>query len=278
MPMDSKSTPHRDRPHLTAREHRYLWLISQGHTPREAFRVMGTGSSPSVATRIKAKLSARTMEHAVFIACGLKLIGEHPNCGTLDGYREHYGRGDAEPCAACRREFTEYAERQKAPVLARVVLTEPELRMLRAFDAGRTFKDVVRNWGRPSRTLDDVRTSLYRKLDVAHLPQQRKLAAALEAGRKLGYLRQVRITSPDPVVPQFPAEPTPLTELEVRTLAVLADGTSLSQAGRVLGGIPGSWVSSRLARIYAKLDVLHAGHGERRDAAVKEARRQGYPV
>ena len=273
-----------DLPHLTPtgvplsrREHEYLWLISQGHTFSQAFAIIGVSPQPSTVTRIKGKLGAHTMEHAVFLAVTLDLIGAQPRCGTLDGYRDHYGRlGDRDPCRACRRAFTEYAERQEAPVLKAVPLTEPELRMLRAFDSGRTFKQILANWGCSRRTLDDVRINLYRKLDVAHLPQQSKQTAALEAGRRLGYLRPAPLPAPELIEP-VPVQPRPLTELEVKTLAVLAGGASLREAGVELG-IAGAAVSSKLARIYRKLGVLHHVHGERREAAVKEARNQGYPV
>lgn len=261
---------------LTAREHEYLWLISQGHTPKQAFVLMGCGQSPSTAMRIKRKLGAHTMEHAVFLAVSRDLIGEHPRCGTLDGYREHYRRGDKDPCRACRRAFSEYADRQEAPVLKAVTLTEPELRMLKAFASGRTFKQILANWGCSRRTLDGVRMSLYRKLDVTHLPQQSKQSTAVDVGRRLGYLRPVRMPVPEPVL-TLPGQTRPLTELEVKTLGVLAEGASLREAGAELG-IPGSSVSSKLARIYSKLGVLHHPHGERREAAVKEARNQGYPV
>jgi DNA-binding CsgD family transcriptional regulator len=260
---------------LSHREHQYLWLVSQGHTPRQAFQVMGTGSAPSVATRIKKKLSARTMEHAVFIGVMSDLLGPFMYCGTLDGYREHQSRGDTDPCRACRRAFTEYAERQQTPVLKKVILTDPELKLLRQFDSGRSFKDVLRIWGCSRRTLDGVRMSLYRKLDVTHLPQQSKQATAVETGRRLGYLR------PEPFLPLeeivIKAEQPRLTELEVRTLGLLGAGASLREAGEVLG-IAGSAVSSKLARIYEKLDVLHHAHGERREAALHAARQQGYPV
>lgn len=262
---------------LSRREHEYLWLISQGHTYTQAFAVLGVSPQPSTPGRVKAKLGAHTMEHAVFLACQQALIGEHPLCGTLDGYRDHYTRWkDKEPCRACRRAFAEYAERQETPVLKPVPLTEPELRMLRAFDAGRTFKQVLANWGCSRRTLDNVRLSLYRKLDVAHLPQQTKQPAALEAGRRLGYLRPVSM--PGPELLEMPVQSQrPLTDLETKTLRTLADGTSLREAGLVLG-ISGDAVSAKLARIYKKLGVLHHAHGERREAAVKEARNQGYDV
>ncbi len=262
-------------PALSPREHQYLWLISQGHTPRQAFQVMGTGSAPSVATRVKKKLGAHTMEHAVFIGAMSDLLGPHMHCGTLDGYREHQGRGDKDPCRACRRAFTEYAERQSTPVLKKVTLTEPELKLLRQFDSGRTFKDVLRIWGCSRRVLDGVRMSLYRKLDVTHLPQQSKQATAVQAGRRLGYLRPEPNPLPQEII--ITVKHPPLTELEVRTLGLLASGASLREAGEVLG-ITGAAVSSKLARIYEKLDVLHHAHGERREAAVSAARSQGYPV
>jgi DNA-binding NarL/FixJ family response regulator len=224
--------------------------------------------------RIKDKLKAKTMEHAVFLACQADLIGEHRECGTLDGYRAHQVRDD-DPCRACRRAFTEYAERQEAPVLRRAVLTEAEVRLLRNFDSGRTFKQVLAQWGCAKRTLDEVRRTLYQKLDVAHLPQQSKYQAALAAGRRLGYLRPVpplRLPEVQPVQHE-----QKLTDLEVRTLKVLADGTPLSEAGRILGK-PSASISARLTGIYRKLDVLHHPHGERRLPAVAEARRRGYDV
>jgi DNA-binding CsgD family transcriptional regulator len=160
-------------------------------------------------------------------------------------------------------------------VLKKVILTEAELKLLRQFDSGRTFKQVLEIWGCSRRTLDGVRMSLYRKLDVTHLPQQSKQATAVEVGRRLGYLRPVADPLPREIV--LKVEQPRLTELEVRTLGLLANGASLREAGEVLG-IAGSAVSSKLARIYEKLDVLHHAHGERREAAVKEAQRQGYPV
>lgn len=260
---------------LSSRERKYLWFISQGYTPRQVWALLGSGPSPSVATRVKEKLGARTMEHAVFLACDRAVLGPHLECGTLGGYIAHHSHLRDDPCRACRRAFADYAERNGS-IVAKVLLTEPERRLLRALDSGRTFRDVVRTWGCHKRTLDGVRTSLYRKLDVAHLPQQSKLPAALETGRKLGYLRPVPVPGPD-LVPVSDGGPPPLTELETRTLALLADGTSLSEAGREFG-IPGSSVSSRLMNIYKKLGVLDHAHGERRAAAVKEARRQGYAV
>lgn len=262
---------------LSPREHAYLWYICQGYVPREAFRLMGSGSSPSVNTRVCEKLRARRIEQAIYIACQLELIGPYLECGTQAGYRAHHGRHE-EACGACRKWHTGFMERTGKVASRLEPLTDAELRLLKSFDSGRTFKQTLDKWGCSRRVLDDVRTSLYRKLDVAHLHQNTKLRAAVEEGRRRGLLR--------PVPPLKPAKrprrwgTTDLTELEQRTLAAVADGTSLAEAGRTLGRngtpIPGSSVSSRLMIVYRKLDVLHHAHGERRKAAVEEARRRGY--
>lgn len=264
-------------PYLTPRERKYLWYIAQGLTPREAFPLMGCKSSPSVNTRVCEKLGARRIEQAIFKACMIDLIGPHLDCGTAAGYKAHHGRHE-DACRACRRWYIDFTERQGVVTAVRPVpLTDDELRLLRSYDAGLTFVKTLQKWGCSRAKLTYVRTQLYKKLDVAHLPQGSKVQASLEAGRRLGYLR------PGPAV-KVDRKPrrwgtTDLTDLEFRTLKVLATGASLAQAGAQLGGITGPAVSSRLAIIYRKLDVLHVPRGaERRGAAVKEARNRGYEL
>jgi len=260
---------------LSRREHRYLWLMSQGYTPREAQKLMNTTSTSALSTRTRDKLHAVTMEHAVYIACQADLLGPYEDCGWMPGYTAHHGRHE-EPCRACREFFISYTDRQEAPPLRQPRLTEAEVRMLRAYDCGRTFKSLLATWGCSRRTLDDLRTSLYRKLDVAHLPQSAKYRAALDEGRRRGYLKPVHIVREDVPNPHRWGT-TDLTDLELRTLSAVADGSSLAQAGLVLG-IPGSSVSSRLARVYKKMGVLDRDHGQRREAAVSAARSRGYSV
>jgi DNA-binding CsgD family transcriptional regulator len=274
MPNDSPHTPLPERPYLSPLERRYLWLLTQGHTVGEAQKILGVGRTPTLGMRVRDKLGAATTAHATYKAAVLQLVGPDPECGTMTGYRRHKGRQE-DVCEACRREFTEFVDRTGGlSAHRRPQLTDPELYLLRAFDAGANYKALAHRWRISTRTLDKIRASLYRKLDVLHHPMKVRRQAALEVGQRMGYLR------PDPLgppPPPPPAEPSPLTELEVRTLATVADGTSLSQAGRKLG-IPASSVGSRLARIYIKLDVAHHGRGLCREAAVTEARRRGYEV
>lgn len=272
--MDDDLTP---QPYLTPRERKYLWYIAQGLTPREAFPLMGCKSSPSVNTRVCQKLGARRIEQAIFKACMLDMLGPYIDCGTAAGYKAHHGRHE-DACRACRRWYIGFTERTGVVTAVRpAALTADELRLLRSYDAGLTFAQTLRRWGCSRAKLTYIRTNLYRKLDVAHLPQGSKVQAALETARSQGLLRM----GPAVKVARNPRRwgTTDLTELEQKTLAVLATGASLAEAGRELGGITGPAVSSRLAIIYRKLDVLHVPRGhERREAAVKEAHNRGYAL
>lgn len=275
MPSHCESTLPTGRPYLSPLERRYLWLLVQGHTVGEAQKLLGIGRTPTLGMRVRDKLNASTTAQATYRAAVLHLLGPDPECGTMTGYRRHKGRHE-DPCEACRREFTEFVDRTGGLTPHRCPqLKDPETYLLRALAAGANYKSLAQKWKISTRTLDKVRASLYRKLDVTHYPVKVRRQAAVDAGRRLGLLSPDPLGPPPPPPP--PAEPTPLTDLEVRTLALVADGTSLSRAGRKLG-IPGSSVGSRLARIYVKLDVAHHGHGQCRDAAVKEARRRGYSV
>lgn len=262
-------------PHLTAREHRYLWLMANGFTPKQAQEILNTVSTPALSTRIRRKIGARTMEQAVFLACQLDLLGPFEDCGTLKGYQGHVGRAE-DPCRACRRKYSELTDRSGRAPLRPDRLTLPELRLLRSYAAGRNFRRTVEQWECSPRVLDDVRSSLYRKLDVAHLPVQSRVTAALDEGRRRGYLPPLDILPSRPDARRWGT--TALTALEVQTLTACGDSTPLSAAAELLG-IPSTSVSSRLTRIYRKLGVYDSHpHGERREAALKEARNRGYAV
>lgn len=264
-------------PTLSRREHRFLWLTAHGYTASEAGQAMGTRSVFEVSTRVRHKLQARTLAQAVYRGLVLGVIGDYESCGLISGYRAHQVR--KEPvCRACRRVFTEYmTATERAALIPQPPLAEPELRLLKALDAGRTFQQVAANWDLSRTQLERVRASLYRKLDVSHLPGPSRYQAALDEGRRRGLLaprglpREVkrRINKPRP-------NHGALTDLQVRVLAATV-GRSLSEAGAELG-FSAAHVSSHLARIYAKLDVLHHPHGERREAAIKAARERGHSL
>lgn len=277
MPQESAIIPiegEQSCPALTRREHRFLWLVSQGYTPDQAGMLMGISGTASVGSRMRSKLNARTNAHAVAVAYQRDMLGPYEECGSERGYRAHGGRHE-DCCRACRRAHAEYVERnQDMPAYqSRIALTEAEHRLLRAWDAGRSNVQVRQNWGVSVKTLEGLTTSVYRKLDVRHLPVQGRRYAALDEGRRRGLLRPRE----QPVLVLKERKAPPLSDLELTTLAAVAGGATLAEAGLVLS-IPRQQVSSRLARIYKKLDVVHLPSGDRREGAVKAARNAGYQL
>lgn len=261
-------------PALTRREHRFLWLVAQGYTPDQAGMMMSISGTASVGSRMRLKLGANTNAHAVAIAYQRDMLGPYEDCGSEHGYRSHVGRHE-DACRACRRAHADYVERnQDMPAYtSRITLTEAEHRLLKAWDAGRSNAQVRQNWNVSVKTIEGLTTSVYRKLDVRHLPVQGRRYAALDEGRRRGWLRP----RPQPVLVLAERKAPGLSDLEIQTLAAVAGGATLAQAGDVLS-IPRQQVSSRLARIYKKLDVVHLPSGERRAAAVKAAITAGYQL
>lgn len=260
---------------LSPAQRRYMWLRATGHDESSARRTMGATNTYMISQRAQKKLGANTLVHAVFIACQLDMFGPREECGTMPGVRTHQDRGE-DLCRACRRMNIEYTEAEDRCVYeAAPELTGPERRLLGYLDDGLTLGQIIEKWGRTTAAVTHVRRTLYRKLGVHAVPFQQRRTHALAAAHRFRLL-----TPPDPGVAPEPRRSgtQPLTDLEVRTLATLAGGRSLAQAGKILGGIAGAAVSARLARIYEKLDVLHYGHGDRRDAAIREARGRGYTV
>lgn len=277
MPQEAVTSPTGEQsspPALTRREHRFLWLMSQGYTPDQAGMLMSISGTASVGSRMRGKLGALTNAHAVAVAYQRDMLGPYEECGSERGYRAHGGRHE-DCCRACRRAHAEYVERnQDMPAYqSRIALTEAEHRLLRAWDAGRSNVQVRQNWNVSVKTLEGLTTAVYRKLDVRHLPVQGRRYAALDEGRRRGLLRPRE----QPVLVLAQRQAPPLSDLEIRTLGAVADGATLAEAGVVLT-IPRQQVSSRLARIYKKLDVVHLPSGERREAALAAARKAGYQL
>lgn len=265
---------------LTRREHRYLWLLSQGFTMAEAAKFLGLsgGGLRKLGHTVRAKISARTSAHAVAVALSSALIGPEEECGTLDGYAAHR-RVPQDPCAACRRAHTERAERKYAYGLAHrtIRFSAQEARLLQEFAAGMTRADVAARWGSCRDTVDRVARSLYLKLDVAHYPPPRRRREALREARRYG------LVPPMPQAPEGsgtvyvradrPPVPTTLTTLEKEILLTACTGLSLAEMSRVTGRSR-SCLASHLSRIYRKLGVVDAPVHRRRSAARDELLRR----
>lgn len=263
---------------LSPAQRKYLWLRATGLDEQAAQEAMGATNTYMISKRMQQKLGADTLPHAVYIACQTDLIGPREHCGTMDGIRDHQGRGE-DLCRACLRLNIEYTEAEnKGRYDTAPVLTDAERRLLDFLDSELTTEQIIVKWGRTRAAVMHVRRRLYRKLGVADIVFPLRRAKAVEAAARYGLI--ITKDTPPDVLERLTrrAEVPKLTDLEVRTLAVLADGTSLTKAAPILGVPASTYITSRLGNIYRKLDVAHLPRGEKRAAAVARARDLGYDV
>ena len=262
---------------LSRYQARVMWHLSQGNTPTEVAGIIGADrqSVTSAAVLVRAKLNARTNTQAVLLCYQLGLIGRYSWCGDRRGYLRHMETDDP-ACPACRRANLDWVllgPRVDAEAAEPEPLDEVHVRLLKALHGGRTKDQIMQAWGVGRSRLTRTTTEMYRRLGVSHLPRDLRREAAFKAGQKQGYLGKVPPQLPPPPVGAGSGR---LTDLEVYTLKSLED-RSLRQAAEYLG-IERSSVSSRLHHIYVKLAVNHLPREDRRKAALKEARNQGYPI
>lgn len=260
---------------LTERQARVLWLLSTGKTCTDIARESNPVSTPSIirkaCARIYEIMGVSTAAHAVRDGLLRGLIGPYEDCGSLAAYRRHIKR-DEPVCAACKRGNRERIENENFLRSRRAQLGEPEIRLLRAFHAGRTLEQICARWNISHRAVKELTASAYEALGVAHLPVVvRREAALREAGARglLAGAKQVPERTP------APARPTVhLSDTHVRILLSMESGATLSETARNLEMRPGT-CSTRLSEAYRRLDVGWMDKGTRLPAALRKAREMG---
>lgn len=255
---------------LTERQTRTLWLLSVGHTCAGIAR--DTGKAPSVVrkscVRLYALMDAETAAQAVRNGLLRGFIGPYEDCGSLAAYRRHIKR-DEPVCAACKRGNRERLDAEAARQNRRTQLGEPELRLVRAFDAGRTLEQICTRWGISQRALKDLTTSAYDALGVSHLPPVVRREAALREARLRGLLRDA-----PPATERVSPATAQLSDTHCNILLSMESGATLSQTAVRLNLRPGT-CSTRLSEAYRRLDVGWMEKGQRLPAALQRARRLG---
>lgn len=256
---------------LTERQRRMLWLLSVGKDRQEIVQAMPgetLGSVKSARNRVFRLLGASTAAQAVRNGLLAGHIGPYEDCGTLAAYRRHIKR-DETVCAACKRGNRERAETEAALRNRRVRLSESEVRLLRAFDAGRTVAQICTNWNVGRTVVKTLTASAYAALGVSHLPQSVRREAALREARMRGLLGMQT-----PVPRTITTREVTLTNTQVKILLELETGVTLTVAAENLGMHPGT-CSTRLSEAYRRLDVSWMEKGTRLPAALRRAREHG---
>lgn len=254
---------------LTERQTRVLWLLSMGRSRDHIAKDTGDtrGGVNAACHRIFCLLEAATAAQAVRVGLLDGHIGPYEDCGTLAAYRRHIKR-DEVICPACKRGNRERLETEAALRNNRVQMSQAEIRLLRAFDAGRTREQIALAWNVSGETVKHLATSAYRSLGVSHLPQSVRREAALREARRRGLLA----STPPPQTP--PPVSASLTNTHVNILLSMESGTTLAQTAERLGLRPGT-CSTRLSEAYRRLDVAWMEKGARLPAALRKARALG---
>lgn len=255
---------------LTQLQTRTLWLLSVGHTCAGIAR--DTGKAPGVirksCVRLYALMGAETAAQAVRNGLLNGYIGPYEDCGSLAAYRRHIKR-DEPVCQACKRGNRERLDAEAARRNCRTRLGEPELRLVRAFDAGRTLEQIRTRWNISHRAVKDLTASAYDALGVSHLPPVIRREAALREARLRGLLRDA-----PPVTERTSLTTAHLSDTHCNILLSMESGATLSQTAERLGLRPGT-CSTRLSEAYRRLDVGWMEKGRRLPAALQRARRLG---
>lgn len=256
---------------LTERQTRILWLQSMGKTRAEIVRDVpgeSLGSVKSATARTLRLLNASTTAQAVRNGLLGGHIGPYEDCGTLAAYRRHIKREEP-TCAACKRGNRERSETEAALRNRRVRLSEAEVRLLRAFDAGRSVAQICERWNVRHHVIKDLTASAYAALGVSHLPQSVRREAALREARMRGFLGVRMPTQPLPTARQIT-----LSNTQVKILTELERGGSIADVARRLEMHAGT-CSTRLSEAYRRLDVAWMEKGTRLPAALRKARALG---
>jgi DNA-binding CsgD family transcriptional regulator len=269
MPTETKTNPV-----LTRYQRRALWFLSQGHTPSEAAALLKVPrqSVTDALYYARRKLGTRTNAQAVLVAYVRGVIGELEDCGSREAYVRHRNRNQ-DACPACLRANREWVERSPSTAGSCTPLEEPQVRLVRALHVGRTQRQIRMLWGLSRSQVERQITALYAALGVAGEPREIRRERALEEALRQGYLNPAVKPQPCPVLPPVTSR---LTPAELRVLSAV-DGRTLTEAAALLG-TERTTISSHLNRAYTKLGVGHLARKDKREAALKEARNQGYAV
>lgn len=259
---------------LSRYQRKTLWYLSQGYTVAETAEAMDVArqSVTDSLSHTRRKLGARTHAQAVLLAYLGGHIGQYADCGSRETYVRHRAR-DEDACPACLRANREWVLNGGRTGRDPVPLTEEQVRLVRALHVGRTQPQLRALWGVSKGTMQRAVTALYTALGVAEYPREVRRERALEVAMQQGYLSPAARPLPYPALPATGAK---LSPAEQRVLAAV-EGRTLTETGRFLG-MQRTTVSSHLNRVYRKLGVAHLPRKEKREAALKEARNQGYAL
>lgn len=263
-----------DLPLLSSRQRYVLWLMSQGYSTVSAGQQFRPPLKKNViidcCLHIRRRLSVRTTAQAVAVGIHTGEIGPYRDCGSRQTYLRHLDN-DEDACTACRNANRRWLKEQACPPPPPRPLTDVQIRIIRAFDVGRSHRDLQASWGVSRAKLHRAVADMYIRLGVSSVQRSDRREAALAEARRRGHLRR---DSAELSAVRTLAPADRLTPKQQRILFAVQGDVSLTQAAREIG-ITRTSISTRLCEIYRKLDVTHLPRREKRAAALRIAQERG---
>lgn len=272
--MDQRLTPK-----LTIREHRAVWMLSQGHTHEEiaaVFHILPSSASEIlVRAREKFGYASRYAFLAAMILQGH--VGLWLDCGkALAAYQRHIDK-DEPVCPACRlfmqRRATPPAEDAPAPV--EIQLRPREMEVLQAIASGAdSMQEIGQVIKLGRRSVASLLSGLYAKLNIPHRDNHERRRILLYVARQRGLMPLPDGTYRKPGTAYWVPPQMRLSAKQITFLKACQDGASLTEVGARLG-ISREAASARLSEIYRRLGVPQnvRGNGARRDRRLLAYRR-----
>lgn len=267
-----------DAPLLSIRQRYVLWLMSQGYSTVSAGQQFHPPLKKNViidcCLHIRRRLGVRTTAQAVAVGIHTGEIGPYRDCGSRQTYLRHLDN-DEDACTACRNANRRWLKEQASPPSPARPLTPVQIKIIRAFDAGRSHRDLQAGWGVSRAKLHRAVADMYIRLGVSQVPRQDRREAALAEARRRGHLRR-DATELRPVRTLNASDKLTLKQQRILfAVQPTPEGAvSLAQAARNIG-ITRTSLSTRLCEIYRKLDVTHLPRCEKRTAALRIAQERG---
>lgn len=271
-------------PKLTLREHRALWMLSQGRTIAEigAALKIEEHSASQVLLRGRRKFNQPNRFAFLAWACLNGIIGPELDCGkSAAAWRRHQDR-DEPACPACRRFHTGRVTAEAADLPeVEIVITPREQDVLDALAAGAdSMAEISEKTGMSRKRAASHLTSLYGKLNIPHRDNRDRRKILLYVARQRGVYHLPDGTYKTRRGQVFVPPQMRLSPAQVDLLKAVEDGRSLAAAGAVLG-LPREQVSARLSEIYRRLGIPRQGCSNnlerkaRRAEAIRRAREYG---
>lgn len=278
--MTTESVP----PRLTLREHKAVWMLSQGSSLDEVaaeLKIQNHGAS-QVLLRARNKFGCANRYSLLATLILEGHVGKHLDCGrSAAAYQRHISAQEA-ACPACIRFHRHRASlAENPPPPGSITLTPRQNEVLQVIASGvDSVSEIGEKMGLHRKNVASLLSEIYRVLNIPHRDNWDRRRIALYVARQRGFVPMpdgtYRTSSgPLSIPPQMRLSPA-----QCDLLRACEDGSSLAVVGQRCG-LSRESTAARLSEIYRRLGVPRSLNGApadrrtRRREAIRRAREYG---